>query len=297
MLVSKNKISIAKILINTFFILMSISFIIPMLAIISISMSNELDMAKKGYSLIPRIFDFTGYKIVFDNPTIVLDAYKVTIITSVVGLLVFMLIGSMVAYAISRPEFKFKRHITFYMFFTMLFNGGLVPYYLLMSKYLHLNNTYWALILPMLGNVWYVFLMRTYFQQLPAAIMESASIDGASEFRVYAGIVLPLSIPVLATVGLLQLLVNWNQWFNALLFIDNQKLLPLQYLLQVMLRNMQVIVSNMDRMPTGMTDASNMPVESTRMAMCIVAAGPMLVVFPFFQKYFVKGLTVGSVKG
>ena len=213
---------------------------------------------------------------------------------SFVGTFVYVIIGSMCAYAISRPDYTYRNKIQFYMFFTMLFGGGMVPSYILFTQVLGLKNTYLALILPLLGNVWFIFLMRTFFQQLPASIIESATIDGASEMRIYANIIVPLSTPAIATIGLLQLLNYWNSWFQAMLYIDDARLYPLQYLLQNMLQNMQETLRSIEK--TGMP-IGNIPMETVRMAMAIIAIGPILLIFPFFQKYFVKGLTVGSVKG
>ncbi|MCK9479057.1 MAG: carbohydrate ABC transporter permease [Firmicutes bacterium] len=293
----KKKVSVYKILIHIFFLLLSIGFVIPLITIISISLSNETDIVLSGYRLIPKNIDFNAYRFVFKNHQQLINAYKVNVVLSSVGLLIYLVMSSMCAYAISRYDFKYKSAITFYLFFTMLFNGGLVPVYILMTNFLRLKNTYAALIIPLLGNVWFVFLMRTFFQQLPGSIIESARIDGANEWLTYYKIVLPLSTPALATVGLLQLLANWNSWFPALLYIDEPRLYTLQYLLQVMLRNIQEAIRTMDNIPGGLYDAQNLPTESLRMAMCILAIGPMLFVFPFFQKYFVTGLTVGAVKG
>ncbi|MDF2921117.1 MAG: binding-protein-dependent transport system inner rane component [Paenibacillaceae bacterium] len=292
-----HKISFYKLFIHLFFIIMSIAFVIPLWTVIAISISNEIDIVNFGYRLIPQSIDWTAYQYIFKNPDSILNAYKVTIIISAIGLLLYLLMASMMGYAISRTDFKFRSPITFYLFFTMLFNGGLVPYYILLSQYFHLRNTYGALILPLLGNVWYIFIMRTSFQQIPKAIIESATIDGAKELQIFFRVILPLSTPVLATVGLLQLLSNWNSWFNALLFIDKQELYPLQYLLQTTLRNIQELTQNMENRPMHLSSSQMVPTESMRMAMAVVATGPMLFVFPFFQKYFVTGLTVGSVKG
>lgn len=291
------KVSFYKLSIHLFFIILSIAFVIPLWTVVSISISNEIDIVNFGYRLIPKSIDWTAYQYIFKNPDSILNAYKVTTIISVAGLLLYLLMGSMIAYAISRTDFKYRSQITFYLFFTMLFNGGLVPYYILLSQYFHLRNTYAALILPLLGNVWYIFIMRTSFQQIPKAIIESATIDGAKELQIFFRIILPLSTPVLATIGLLQLLGNWNSWFNALLFIDRQELYPLQYLLQTTLRNIQELTQNMENRPMHLSSSQMVPTESMRMAMAVVATGPMLFVFPFFQKYFVTGLTVGSVKG
>lgn len=284
--------------IHLFFIFVSILFIVPLWSIVSISLSNELDISNFGYRLIPLKLDFKAYRYIFDNPLTILNAYKVTMLMSFIGTFLSVLMISMCAYALSRSDFKYSSFITFYLFFTTLFSGGIVPYYILMTKYLHLQNTYLALILPLLGNIWYMFLMRTFFKQLPDSLVESAKIDGAGEMRIYVTMIIPLSTPVLATVGLMQLLVYWNSWFQALLFINKQALYPLQYLLQVMMSNIQEILKNMqDGGQVDTTMLTQLPTESTRMAMCILAIAPMLFIFPFFQKYFAKGLTVGSVKG
>ncbi|RAP75154.1 carbohydrate ABC transporter permease [Paenibacillus montanisoli] len=288
----------SKLPIHLFFIAISVVFIVPLWSIISISLSKESDLVTVGYRLIPLNLDFQAYQYIFDNPLPILNAYKVTSIMSFAGTCLSVLMISMCAYALSRSDFKYRSIITFYLFFTTLFSGGLVPYYLLMTKVLHLQNSYAALIIPLLGSVWFVFLMRTFFQQLPDSLVESATLDGAGELRIYFTMIVPLSTPVMATVGLLQLLAYWNSWYQALLFIDKQELYPLQYLLQVMMSNIQEILRNMqENVPVDAGAAVQIPTESTRMAMCILAIGPMLFIFPFFQKYFAKGLTVGSVKG
>ncbi|MDD2502745.1 MAG: carbohydrate ABC transporter permease [Clostridia bacterium] len=299
--INKRKGIIPKIALHSFFILLSLCFIIPLWAIVSISVTGDIEIVNYGYRLIPKTIDFSAYRFILKDPSTILSAYKVTIITSFASAILFLIIGSMSGYALSRDNFKYRRGVTFFFFFTMLFNGGLVPTYILISKYLNLKNTCWVLILPLLVNVWNVFLMRTFFQQLPKEIFDSATIDGAGEFRIYSFIVLPLSKPVLATVGLLQLLGGWNSWYLALLYITDKELYPLQYLLQIMLLNISMILNIMQK---NIAAGSNVDIsyfdlhnESMRMAMCILAVGPMLLIFPFFQKYFSKGLTVGSVKG
>ncbi|NOU66080.1 ABC transporter permease subunit [Paenibacillus sp. LMG 31461] len=294
---SKRNISIYTIAIHTFLLVLSALFVIPLGAIVSISISSETDIIANGFKLIPSVIDFTAYAYIFENPKTILMAYKVTIITSVAGLVLYLIMASMIAFALSRTDFYFRKVISFYLFFTMLFNGGLVPFYILINQYLHLRDTYAALIIPLLGNIWYIFIIRTSFQQIPSAIIDSAKIDGAGEFQIFVRMILPLSKPVLATIGLLQLLSNWNSWFPALLFVDNSDLYPLQYMLQTILRNVQELTQNMDNKPAYLFVSQQIPTESMRMAMAIVAIGPMMFVFPFFQKYFVKGLTVGSVKG
>ena len=297
MIKNKNGEKMFQIGLGVFFAIVCIGFIVPFWMLISISLTSDVETAKIGYRLFPMNVDFSAYNFIFKDYGTILDAYKVTAISSFAGTFLHLLITSMCAFALSRFDFKYRSQITFYLFFTMLFNGGLVPYYILMTQYLNVKDTYWALIIPVVSNIWNLFLMRTFFQQIPFSIVESAKIDGAGDFRIYFKLILPLSTPALATVGLMQLLNGWNSWYSALLYINSSDLYPLQYLLQVMLRNIQEITSNMMNNPNLAMEATNLPTESLRMAMCIVAIGPMLMVFPFFQKYFTKGLTVGSVKG
>lgn len=285
------------VLLHLFFIAMCLCFLLPLCAIISVSISNDETIARYGYTFFPKTADFSSYQYIFKSPKEILNAYKVTIISSLIGTAMYLAMAGMCAYATSRKIFRFRHKVTFYLFFTMLFNGGLVPTYIWISKYLRLKNSIWALILPGLGNVWYLFLMRTFFSQLPESIIESAKIDGAGELRIFLQIVAPLSTPVIATVTLFKLLNFWNAWYPALLYIDDPGLYPLQYMLQVMLRNIQEILRNMAMGVGGLWNVHELPSDSIRMAMCLLAAGPMLVIFPFFQKYFARGITVGSVKG
>lgn len=279
------------------FILLSITFVVPLLMVLSVSVSSQSNLYVTGFRLIPTEISFEAYTYIFNKPDKILDAYKITIITSVISLAGFLLMASLCGYALSRRDFAWRKGITFYLFFTMLFSGGLVPYYILCTQYLGIGNSIWALIIPQLGNVWYIFLMRTYFQDIPTSITESATIDGANELQIFTRIILPLSTPSLATIGLLQFLNYWNSWYNALLFITDKKLVPLQYLLQTMLRNVIEIQKSMQGVGANYVQLRDMPTEPLQMAMCVLAIGPVLFVFPFFQKYFAKGLTVGSVKG
>ncbi len=296
MIVDKRKERISSFFLHTFFILLSAVFIIPLLSVIFIAFTSEQSISAEGYPFFFREIDLTAFKYVLDNPKTILNAYKVTIIVSFGGTILYLLIASMAAYAISRPAFRFKRSLTFFFFFTMLFNGGLVPSYILMTQALHLKNTYGALIFPLLVNVWYLIMLKTFMTEIPNEIIESAHMDGAGQWTIYSKFVLPLSKPALATVGLLTLLDYWNSWQPAMLYIDDKDMYPLQYLLQVMLRNIIEILKDMQN-NVSIEGMANIPSESTRMAMCILAVGPMLFVFPFFQKYFTRGLTVGAVKG
>lgn len=288
---------ISKIIIHIFFIILSLIFIVPIWTLISISLTSDADILTYGYKLFPKTIDWGAYEYIFTDASSILTSYKVTIIVTAVGTILSTVIGAMCAYTISRQDFAYKSKVTFYMFFTMLFGGGMVPSYILMTQYLHTQNTYWAMILPGMINVWNIFIMRTFFQQIPSSIIESATIDGASEMKIFIKIIVPLSTPALATIGLLQMLTYWNSWMPAMLYITKQELYPLQYLLQSMLRNMQEILKTLQMTGQVLDDVRNLPMESMRMAMAVLAVGPILLIFPFFQRYFVQGLTVGSVKG
>lgn len=285
---------------HIFFILFSLLFIIPLLYIISISLSSENDIVKYGYRLIPVKIDFTAYKYVFTNSTNIADAYKVTAFYSIVSTILSLLIMSAAAYPLSRPNFAGKNVVTFLIFFTMLFGGGTIPTYILITQYLHLGNTIWVYVFTGLCSAFNIIIIRTFFTGIATSIIESAKIDGASEFYIFFKMVLPLSKPVLATIGLMTLLGKWSDWYTSLLYIRNTKLFSLQYLLQKVLREAEFVQRMAEEMPVGVeaaTAADGTPVETMKFVLCIIASGPMLVVFPFFQKYFAKGFTVGAVKG
>lgn len=285
-------------LIHVFMIVFSLAFIIPFLLVIAVSFSNEESVLEHGYKLIPMDWDLTAYGLIFGNPQQILYAYLTTSVQAVAGMVLGLLVMSTCAYALSRKSFKLRRPIVLFIFFTMLFGGGLIPSYILITQYLHINNTIFVYILPALANAFYIIILRTFFQGLPDALVESAKMDGASEFRVYWQIILPLSKPALATIGLFVLLDRWNDWFTSLIYIRDTKLYSLQFLLQKILLEIDFLKNSM----TYDTNIDNinlykLPSETLRFAMAIVAAGPLLMVFPFFQKYFSKGLTVGAVKG
>ena len=284
-----------QILICVFFAALCFLIVFPFWLLVSASLSDSAVLAVKGYQVWPNPVDFSSYAYVFKNPDRILRAYGVTASFSVICMVMSVMLMSMVAYTLSRDNLRGRGAINFYLYFTMLFNGGLVPTYIIVAKILHLNNTLWVYILPNLINPWYVFMIRTFFRGIPGEIVESATIDGASEYRIFAQMILPLSKPVLATVSLFVFLNSWNDWNTALIYITNEKLYSLQYLLQSIMENINQLKQN--QMAASMSNMKDIPAETVRMAMAIVAAGPALLVFPFFQKYFVKGLTVGSVKG
>lgn len=282
-------------LLTTIFVVLSVLVIIPLIILISTSVSSEKDIADFGYRLIPKSIDFTAYRYIMKNPTQILNAYKTTFIFSISSMVLGLLLMSMVAYALSRRDFKARRFVSFFLYFTTMFGGGLVPSYILITQYLHLQDTIWVYIIPSLIAPFNIFMIRTNFQALPIELTESALIDGAGEYTIFFKIIMPLSKPVLATVALFTFLGKWNDWMTSMLYINNRDdLISLQYLLQRLMQNIELLK---DENISSYTQTMEIPSETVRMAMAVVAAGPVLVVFPFFQKYFTRGMTVGSVKG
>lgn len=271
--------------------------VIPILALASISLSSMRDIADYGYRLVPVHIDFQAYRYIFNNPGVILNAYAVSITVMVMGTVFGMIVNSLIAYPLSRLEYRLRRPLTFFVFFPLLFSGGLVPWYILISQYLKLKDTVFALVLPYVASSWNILLFRTYFSKIPRDILEYARIDGAHELYVFWKIVVPLSVPSFATVGFLTALIFWNDWFLAMLFIEKNSLLPLQSLLQRIMSNIEFLTTQLRGTMASTVDTSQLPSENARMAMCVLAAGPMLFAFQYFQKYFVKGLTVGSLKG
>ena len=294
---NRKKRNIKMTFVHMLFVLISLICLTPFIAVITISITSEQHLREFGYSVLPSMIDLTAYKYILSNPMQIVNAYKISIIVTVFGTFFGVLFMSMTAYCLSRNNFIFRKQFMFYIFFTMLFSGGMVPKYILITQYLKLADTIAVLILPTFIVVFNIILLRTFMQKLPPSLFESAKLDGASEFLIYVKIALPLSKPSIATVSLLCALDRWNDWYTPLLYIRNDALNPLQYLLYLMMADLQFITENMQNVPDSMLQTHLMPSESARMAMCVLAMGPMMFVFPFFQKYFVKGLTVGSVKG
>ncbi|HAQ7821478.1 TPA: carbohydrate ABC transporter permease, partial [Enterococcus faecium] len=251
-----------------------------------------------GYELLPAQWSTDAYQYLIQDGGQLLRSLGVTIMITVIGTLITVFMTGTYAYVLSRASFPYRKFFTFYLFFTMLFAGGMVPSYLVMTKMLGLKNTIWALILPLAFSPYNVIILRTFFKKsIPESIIESAKMDGCSEFRVFFQIVLPLAIPGVATIGLFSSLGYWNDWFNALLYIDTNKLIPLQYLLMKIQNSMEFLANNNDiTLAQQQAIQNSLPQESTRMAMVVVATLPIAIVYPFFQKYFVQGLTIGGVK-
>jgi putative aldouronate transport system permease protein len=268
-----------------------------MAVVISTSLSSEADVRENGYPLIVRDFSTKAYEtLAGTSARTILDAYLDTVAVAAVGTALSLAACSMAAYVLARRSFFLRKQLTFFIFFTMLFNGGLVPTYIVITQIYRLQDTFWVLVLPLVVVPWYIIILRTFMQGISFELIESAKIDGASEFRIFFTIIVPLAKPGLACIGLFILLRYWNSWFEAMLYINRNDWVTLQLML---IRMQQRIEAMFD--PNAFVQSSlrlaDIPSETLRMAMVVVAAGPMLIIFPFFQKYFVRGLTIGSVKG
>ena len=274
-----------------FMIIFSIFCMVPFLIVIMSSITDEATILKNGYGLIPEKFSFYAYKVIFEN-NVIFNAYKITIFVTVVGTILSLILTAALSYAISVKSLKYRNKIAFYVYFTMLFNGGLVPSYILISKYLHMKNSIWVLIIPALINPWNMFLLRNFFNTIPESLSESAKIDGANEIYILFRIILPVSLPALATIGLFYALAYWNEWFRAMLYLSKQNLYPLQYIIMKIMRNLN------ETLPVDAPSKNSIaPSYGVRMATAVVTIGPIIFLYPFLQKYFVKGLMVGSIKG
>jgi len=291
-------------LFNILFILGVVICVYPFLLVIGVSFSERKDVIEYGYRIIPVTFTAESYKYIFAFGNSIIRAYGVTIFVTLTGTILHLLIVSMFSYPLSRPEFEFRKGFTTFVLIPMFFSGGLVPWYLVNTQLLRIQNTVLALIIPYAFSIYNVMMMRVFIKKnIPDEMIESARIDGSTEFNTYLKIVLPLSKAGLAAVGYMVALSYWNDWWLPLILIsDNDKLYNLQYMLYRII-NLHNILTQMIRSATpGTLDASqmlkqNIPQESVRMAMAVIATGPILIAYPFFQKNFVKGLVVGSLKG
>jgi len=285
-----NQTRLSKYIVHAAAVLSALLFLIPVLLVIAASFTDENTLTLKGYSLFPEKWSMEAYRYILTNAGQLYMSYRITIIVTIVGTIASLFVTALLAYPLSRRSFSFRSGITFFVLFTMLFNGGLVPTYIWIQL-LQLKNTFAILIFMGMLSPFFVFIMRTFFKSIPDSIIESAYMEGASEWRIFGSIVLPLSLPALATIGLFTSLNYWNDWFTTLLYIDDKDKISLQYLLVMMMTNIQAASLN----PNSIVGVK-MPAESARMAMAVLSVGPIAFVFLFFQRFFVRGLTVGAVK-
>lgn len=275
---------------------LSAACLLPFLLVLSGSVSEQYAIQLHGYRLIPEQFSLEAYQMLFRIPEELLRAYGVTIFVTAAGTLLGLWLTSMAAYVLASRDFRYRYQVSFFFYFTSVFGGGLVPWYIFNTKYLHFHNSMIALILPILVNVTYLLILKSYMMSIPESLYESAKLDGAGDLRIYANIALPLSKAGLATVGLFIALNYWNDWYNAMLFLDEGRrdMYPLQYFLNNILTKAQAMNAAAAR--SGIP-ASDVPSEPMKLAMTVVATGPIILLYPFLQKYFVKGVTIGAVKG
>lgn len=266
----------------------------PFLLMITSSFMTEKEIVSEGFKLIPDEISFSAYQFLMENSEKLIDAYAINLINVIVGTTLGLFFMSMAGYVLCRKDFKYRNQISFFIYFTTLFSGGLIPTYMLMVNGLGLKDSIWAMILPGLMTPWSIFLMRNFMKAVPDSLYESAAMDGAGDFRIYWQIFLPLAKPALATIGLFLTLAYWNEWYNAMLYIQTPSKYPLQYFLQQIISkaNVQLLVQQ-----GAVINTADMPSESIKMATAVVATGPIILVYPFVQKYFVSGITVGAVKG
>lgn len=285
-------------LIAAFYILLGVFSLIclfPIVLAISGSLSTEIEVATRGYSIFPRKPTLDTYKYVFGSQgETLLSAYGVTLFTTIFGTLLSVSITTCFAYVISVKDFKHANKLAFFAYFTMLFSGGMLPWYLVCTKYYHLNNNIMGLILPYSMNVFYMYLLRNFIKGIPYELTESAKIDGAGYFQTFIKIILPLSKAGVVTIVLFYMLTFWNDFYLPLMLVSDDKYYSMQYILYKMNANIQYLASN----PNGMGAAHMvLPTQTIKMAITCIAIGPIALVYPFIQKYFVKGVTVGALKG
>ncbi len=282
-----------------FCLIVALACFVPFLMVFTGSLSSEEAIRQNGFSLLIQDFSLEAYKTVFKEPLVVFRAYGVTIGLTLVGTVAGLLFQTMTAYVLSRKDFGWRNYFSFFFYFTTLFSGGLVPYFVLITTTLNLKNNYLALLLPLLFSVYNLLIMKSYIMALPEALIDAAKIDGCSEYRILFQIVLPLIKPALATVGLFIALAYWNDWYNAMLYVTKEEMYPLQYFLYKQVNNIEaykkLIESN--KVSSSVVGSLSLPTQTLKMALTVVVTGPIVLAYPFVQKYFVQGITIGAVKG
>ncbi|EOS57322.1 MULTISPECIES: carbohydrate ABC transporter permease [Paenibacillus] len=269
--------------------------LLPFLLVLGTSFTSEAAIKRFGFNFWPREFSTFAYKIVFENPDLIIGSYLVTIGITICGTALGLFLVAMTGYALQRPDFAYRNRISFFIYFTTLFSGGLVPFYLLVTQYLGLKDNYLAVLLPGLLSPFLIIMMKSFVRSIPHAITESAKIDGAGDFTIFIRLILPMTTPALATIGLFIALGYWNEWYNSMLFLSpDMKYRPLQLFLYNVITSADFIRNSAAASNVELRDV---PLESMKMATAIVATGPVILFYPFVQRYFIKGITVGAVKG
>lgn len=287
-----------RVAVNAALIFASLLCVLPLVLLITASLTDDKAILRDGYSFLPRSFSLDAYSYLLSQAKMLGRGYLVTIFVTVFGTCLSLAITTLLAYPLSRKDLPGSKLFTFAVFFTILFNGGLVPTYLVYTQLIHIKNTIWALLVPgLLVKGFNVLIMRTFFvNSIPPAMLEAARIDGAGEFRIFFSVVLPLSGPILATIGLFSAIAYWNDWYNGLIYLTDPRLFSLQNILNRIMSDIQFL--SMSDLGSQLSQkAAAIPTSTVRMAIAVVAVLPILAAYPFFQKYFVKGITVGGVKG
>jgi putative aldouronate transport system permease protein len=273
----------------------AIACIIPFWLIFSSSFSDESAIRRTGFALWPSVISFRSYELILQNPDLLIGSYFVTIGMTVVGTLIGLFIVSMTGYALQRRDFQLRNKISFFIYFTSLFTAGLVPFYYVIVKIYGLKDNYLAVLLPLLMNPWLIILMKNFVKAIPHEITESGKIDGAGDFTIFYKLIIPSMTPALATIGLFIALGYWNEWYYSSLFLTTiVKYRPLQYHLYNIINT---VASLKNSVASSYVVIENLPTETLKMATAVLATGPIIFAYPFVQKYFVAGLTVGAVKG
>ncbi len=286
-------------LLNVIFLLMALMCVIPVLLVVAISFSAEQSITEYGYRFIPKIVSAEGYTFLISQGKMIIRALGISLFVTIVGTAIGVILTTLMGYVLSRPDYKLNGFLTMVVFIPMVFNGGLVSNYFIVGQFLGLKNSVWVLILPLAVSSFNVTICRTFFKTtIPESLVESAKMDGASQLVIFSRIVLPISLPVLATIGLFLCFAYWNDWYQSMLYIDDSRLLSLQALLNQILTNIQMLAKNAATIGVSAAEMlAKMPQEAARMAIVVIIVFPIACAYPYFQKYFITGLTVGAVKG
>ena len=270
--------------------------LLPILLIIIASFTEETSLLQNGYSFIPKAWSFDAYYYIIKQGSVILRAYGVSVLVTVVGTVLSVAITTTLAYPMARTSFRYRNVLSFFVFFTMLFSGGIVPSYIMWTNYFHIKNTIWALIVPnYLVSAFNVILVKNFYaNNIPGSLIEAAQLDGATEMQIFRKLVFPMARPVVATISLFTGLCYWNDWTNGLYYVDNQKLYSIQLLLMKIMNNIEALKANANLMGAG---TISLPGTSVRMAIAFIGILPILIVYPFVQKYLVEGVVIGAVKG
>jgi putative aldouronate transport system permease protein len=290
---------VTNVIFNIIMVALALICIIPMLLVVSISFSSEDALREYGYRLVPREFSFEGYSYLFKQRTTILSALGMSVVVTAAGTVLGVVLNALMGYVLSRREYKLQKFFVWFIFIPMIFNGGLVSSYFITAQFLHLKDTVWVLIVPLAVSSYNVILCKTFFRAtIPDSLIESAKMDGANQLTIFFKIVFPLSLPVLATIALFLSFGYWNDWFTSMLYIDNPGLFTLQAYLNRLLADINFLAQNAAALGVSQAQLlATMPKEAARMAIVVVAVLPIACAYPFFQRYFVSGLTVGAVKG